>query len=86
MHMPSTPTCLSPQKTRAVMSTGPRVVEILVIDDDLDAEAFPDITVNGDAVAMTRTNDGNWYAYIADTAAVADVNTGRYRQYRYRLW
>ena len=49
---------------------GAQVVEILVIDDDLDAAAFPDITVNGDAVAMTRTNDGNWYAYIADASAV----------------
>ena len=55
---------------------GAQIVEILVIDDDLDAAAFPDITVNGDAVAMKRTNDGNWYAYIADTGAVADVNTG----------
>ena len=53
---------------------GAQIVEILVIDDDLDAAAFPDITVNGDAVAMTRTNDGNWYAYIADTDAVADVD------------
>ena len=53
---------------------GAQIVEILVIDDDLDAAAFPDITVNGDAVAMKRTNDGNWYAYIADTAAVAEVN------------
>ena len=53
---------------------GAQIVEILVIDDDLDDAAFPDITVNGDAVAMKRTNDGNWYAYIADTDAVAEVN------------
>ena len=53
---------------------GAQVVEIVVIDDDLDAAAFPDVTVNGDAVAMTRTTDGNWYAYIADTAAVAEVD------------
>ena len=53
---------------------GAQVVEIVVIDDDLDAAASPDITVNGDAVAMTRTTDGNWYAYIADTGAVGEVD------------
>ena len=53
---------------------GAQIVEILVIDNDVGAAAFPDITVNGDAVAMTRTNDGNWYAYIADTDAVAGVD------------
>ena len=53
---------------------GAQIVEILVIDDDLDVLAFPDITVGGDAVTMTRTTDGNWYAYIADTDAVAAVD------------
>ena len=53
---------------------GAQVVEIVVIDDDLDASASPDITVNGDAVVMTRTTDGNWYAYIADTGAVEEVD------------
>ena len=51
---------------------GAQIVEILVIDDDLSG--LPDITVNGDAVAMTPTSDGNWYAYIADTGAVEDVD------------
>ena len=51
---------------------GAQIIEILVIDDDLSG--LPDVTVNGDAVAMTATNDGNWYAYIADTDAVADVD------------
>ena len=55
---------------------GAQVVEIVVIDDDLDAAAFPDITVNGDAVAMTRTNDGNWYAYIVDREEAANVDHG----------
>ena len=53
---------------------GPQVIEILVIDEDLASTALPDITVNGDAVAMTRTNDGNWYAYIADDASVAAIS------------
>ena len=53
---------------------GAQVVEILIIDDDVDAASSPDVTVGGDAVAMTRTTDGNWYAYIADTGAVADVD------------
>ena len=54
---------------------GAQIVEILIIDDDL--AGLPDVTVNGVAVAMTSTNDGNWYAYIADTGAVAEVdNTG----------
>ena len=51
---------------------GAQIVEILIIDDDL--AGLPDVTVNGDAVAMTLTNDGNWYAYIADTDAVAEVD------------
>ena len=54
---------------------GAQIVEILIIDDDLThPDASPDITVNGDAIAMTSTSDGNWYAYIADTDAVADVD------------
>ena len=54
---------------------GAQIVEILVIDDDLaHPDASPDVTVNGDAVAMTPTSDGNWYAYIADTGAVAEVD------------
>ena len=41
---------------------GAQVVEILVIDDDLKhPDALPDVTVNGDAVVMTPTTDGNWY-------------------------
>ena len=56
---------------------GAQIVEILVIDDDLShPDASPDVTVNGDAVAMTATNDGNWYAYIADTDSVAAVDHG----------
>ena len=53
---------------------GAQIVEILIIDDDVADTASPDVTVGGDAVAMTRTTDGNWYAYIADTAAVAGVD------------
>ena len=54
---------------------GAQIVEILVIDDDLThPDASPDVTVNGDAVAMTATSDGNWYAYIADTDSVATVD------------
>ena len=50
---------------------GAQVVEILVIDDDLSG--LPDVTINGDAVAMTPTADGNWYAYIVDRDAAAEV-------------
>ena len=53
---------------------GPQVIEILVIDEDLASTALPDVTVNGDAVVMTPTNDGNWYAYIADDASVAAIS------------
>ena len=53
---------------------GPQVIEILVIDEDLASTALPDITVNGDAVVMTPTTDGNWYAYIADDASVAAIS------------
>ena len=55
---------------------GAQVIEILVIDEDLASTALPDITVNGDAVAMTRTNDGNWYAYIVDREEAANVDHG----------
>ena len=55
--------------------SGAQVVEILVIDDDLDHDnALPDITVNGDAVVMTATTDGNWYSYIADIDEVTSIN------------
>ena len=54
---------------------GAQIIEIVVIDDDLNhPSTLPDITINGDAVTMTATTDGNWYAYIADTDAVAAVD------------
>ena len=67
---------------------GAQIVEILVIDDDLThPAASPDITVNGDAIAMTSTSDGNWYAYIADTDAVLAVDHNSPEcNFRYRLW
>ena len=43
---------------------GAQVIEIVVIDEDISAS--PDITVNGDAVSMFESTDGNWYAYIVD--------------------
>ena len=53
---------------------GAQVVEILVIDDDLThPSASPTITLNGYAVLMTPTSDGNWYAYVADTSEVGDI-------------
>ena len=55
---------------------GAQIVEIVIIDDDLDNTASPDVTVGGDAVAMVRANDGSWYAYIADTSEVKDVDNG----------
>ena len=55
--------------------SGPQVIEILVIDDDLADTALPDVTVNGDTVVMTATNDGNWYAYIADNNAITELGT-----------
>ena len=55
---------------------GAQIVEIVVIDDDLDNTASPDVTVGGDAVAMVRANDGSWYAYIADTSEAKAVDHG----------
>ena len=55
---------------------GAQIVEIVVIDDDLATTAFPDVTVNGDAVAMFRAGDSNYYAYIADRDAVLEVDNG----------
>ena len=53
---------------------GAQVVEILVIDDDLGDDALPVVTVNGDAVLMTKAADSNYYAYIADTSEAAAVD------------
>ena len=52
---------------------GAQVIEILVIDDDLGDDALPIVTVNGDAVLMTKAVDSNYYAYIADASEVALV-------------
>ena len=58
---------------------GPQVVEIAVIDDDLSGTATttaaipPDVTLNGNAVAMTASVDGNWYAYVADAGQAAAI-------------
>ena len=51
---------------------GAQIIEIVVIDEDISAS--PDITVNGDAVRMVKALDGNWYAYIAHTSAVATAH------------
>ena len=53
---------------------GPQIVEIAVIGGDLlDTAIPPDVTLDGNAVAMTAAIDGNWYAYVADAGQVAAV-------------
>ena len=53
---------------------GPQIVEIAVIGGDLLGTAIPpDVTLDGNAVAMTAAIDGNWYAYVADAGQVAAV-------------
>ncbi len=60
---------------------GPMVIEIMVNDPDLkdtdQAEAEPDVTVNGATLTMVQASDGIWYAYIAerDMVIAADVQS-----------
>ena len=54
---------------------GLQVVEVVIIDDDLSASSKPDVTINGEALTMTATTDGNHYAYFA-SSDVADVDDG----------
>jgi hypothetical protein len=50
--------------------TGPQVVEVVVIDDDIDetneSNGEPDVTINGAKLRMAQATDGNWYGYFAD--------------------
>jgi hypothetical protein len=58
--------------------TGPQVIEVVVIDDDIDetneAKGEPDVTINGAKLRMAQATDGNWYGYFAekDQAIIAD--------------
>jgi hypothetical protein len=61
--------------------TGPQVVEVVVIDDDInetnESNGEPDVTINGKKLRMAQATDGNWYGYFADKtqATVADSTT-----------
>ena len=54
---------------------GAQIIEISIIDDDLDSGTSPQVTLNGETVAMTRATDA-WYAYIANDEAVLEVDNG----------
>ena len=54
---------------------GAQVIEISIIDNDLDNDASPQVTLNGETVTMTRATDA-WYAYIANDDAVLEVDNG----------
>ena len=54
---------------------GAQVIEISIIDNDLDNDASPQVTLNGETVTMTRATDA-WYAYIANDEAVLEVDSG----------
>jgi hypothetical protein len=59
--------------------TGPQVVEVVVIDDDIDetneSNGEPKVTINGAKLRMAQATDGNWYGYFAekDQAIIADA-------------
>jgi len=60
--------------------TGAQVIEVVVIDGDIkdtdEAKGEPDVTLNGEKLAMAQATDGNWYAYFAgETAAKAADNS-----------
>ena len=48
--------------------SGVQVVEVVIIDDDITG--IPDVTVNGDTLVMTLTNDGNHYGYFVSSDVV----------------
>ena len=52
---------------------GLQIVEVVIIDEDLTG--LPDVTVNGEDLAMTEATDGNHYAYFAnnDVANLANI-------------
>jgi len=53
--------------------TGAQVIEVVVIDSDIrdtdESKGEPDVTLNGEKLAMAQATDGNWYAYFADEKA-----------------
>jgi hypothetical protein len=59
---------------------GGQVVEIIVMDENISAteeeEANPTVEVNGDNVIMAQGEDGYWYAYIASTTGVNNLDGG----------
>jgi len=61
--------------------TGPQVIEVVVIDDDIDDTNIsigePSVTINGAKLVMAQAQDGNWYGYFADftRALIADGTT-----------
>jgi len=60
--------------------TGAQVIEVVVIDGDIkdtdEAKGEPDVTLNGEKLAMAQATDGNWYAYFADENAAKAAHTG----------
>jgi len=60
--------------------TGAQVIEVVVIDGDIkdtdEAKGEPDVTLNGEKLAMAQATDGNWYAYFADENAANAAHTG----------
>ncbi len=57
---------------------GPQIIEIVVDDparSDIDPMiSAPDVTADGEGVAMTQTETGKWYGYIASMDAVTAAN------------
>ena len=57
---------------------GPQIIEIVVDDpsrsDIADRITLSGVTVDGTDVTMRQADTGKWYAYVADTSAVADAN------------
>ena len=51
-----------------------------MVDDpsrsDIDTTtSSPDVTIDGESVTMEQADTGKWYAYVADTSAVAAANS-----------
>ena len=51
--------------------SGVQVVEVVIIDDDINGT--PDVTINGDTLVMTKTNDGNHYGYFVSSDVVNET-------------
>ena len=54
------------------------IIEVIIVDDSIgdtdEGEAEPEVTVNGADLRMLQAANGDWRAYIAQAAAIAEID------------